>query len=101
MGSKRLRFPKHLEEKKLQEEQKLPAGTHKCSNTQQSESLSERAQTVHVSRERVSMSGYRGLGLLPTTGPWGPGSPEAAEVQEQAFGRAGHFSSSLWERRKH
>lgn len=32
-----------------------------------------------------------------TTGPCGPGWPEAAEVQEQAFGRAGHFSSSLWE----
>lgn len=41
-----------------------------------------------------------GLGLAPTTGPWGPGSPEAAEVQEQAFGRAGHFSSSLWKRKK-
>lgn len=36
-----------------------------------------------------------------TTGPWGPGSPLASEVQVQALGREGHFSSSLCQRKKH
>lgn len=30
-----------------------------------------------------------------TTGPWGPGSPVASEVQVQELGSDGHFSSSL------
>lgn len=91
-----LRFQKHLEGKRLLEEQKLPPRRHKRSETD----LNLTLIWFHIIRETGSMSDLTGLGLVPTTGPWGPGSPEAAEVQEQAFGRAGHFNSSLWKRRK-
>lgn len=39
--------------------------------------------------------------LSLTTGPWVPGSPLPSDVQVQELGRDGHFSSSLWWRRKH
>lgn len=35
------------------------------------------------------------FGLL-TAGPGGPGGPTLSCVHVQAFGRAGHFASSLW-----
>lgn len=44
---------------------------------------------------------FRWIQVILTTGPWVPGSPLGSEVQVQELGRDGHFSSSLWWRKKH